>query len=218
LNRLHLSSNVCINRNFNGSQEIQESIAIILTSCAECDENDDGFKTCMDLKKLARNQEKINENFDSRMELAESNVRSVQGGSRRTNVRIESIEKTFEANLKAQENETEQNVLERLNKIQRILNDFQQDDIHKLEEEINEIRSKELLKLHQEVQELEENNKAIVESWRSFTIKISLAFIVVVAGAVVAVIVKGRKLWKTKGDKSWGEFSADVIEVQRRSD
>jgi flagellar biosynthesis GTPase FlhF len=218
LNKIYLAGNVCINKNFYGTQKIQELTAIIMTSCAECDENDDSYKTCMDLKKLARNQDKTNENFDSRMETAESKIKSVQGGLREANFRIESIEKTFEENLKAQENETEQNFMETLNKIQRTLNDLQHDDIDKLEEEIDEIRTNDLLKLQQEVQELEENYKANVESWRSFTIRISLAFVVVITGAVVAVIVEGRKLWKMKGGRSWGEFSADVFEVQRRND
>jgi hypothetical protein len=213
LYKISLAGNVCINKNFYGTQEIQELTEIIMTSCAECDENDDDFKTCMDLKKLANDQEKINENFDSRMETAESEIRSVKGNSCEANMRIESIEKTFEENLKVQQNETEQNFMVRINKIQRTLNNLQQNDIDKLEEEIDEIRTKELLKLHQEVQELEENYKANVETWKSFTIRISLAFVVVITGAVTAVIVEGRKLWKMKGDRSWGEFSADVFEV-----
>jgi hypothetical protein len=196
--------NVCISKDFDESSMVilRETVS---NFCSSCEFNSSDYETCSNVKRVAR---KLSGNFELRLHKTVENAKNESESLTLSEKKIENTQRELEAHMKSAKKKAEDKSVDKLENIHQKLNTIKQDEIEKIKDEIDNLNVNELPKLKEKLHELKISQERNVDSWRSFAIKTTLAFVTALTLIVLAfLVVKKIKLnkeqkWKTSERQS----------------
>jgi DNA anti-recombination protein RmuC len=219
LDKATLSGNDCISAYYEYDGLLTDLMEEVTSSCTACDQNATDFKICMTLRKLETKQEKLREDYEARLHVAESNIKTLVSNEKSLITNLESLEIKSRTDLKAMEKEVKEKFEEKLSEVKKKMDSLKNDDLEKLHDEFDEFKINEISRLQEEVDELKRIQAANVAKWKSFTFKATVVsiLIAIVVVAIVGIFV-ARNFGRFRSGDKWGEISTDVLQRQIETD
>jgi hypothetical protein len=185
LRRVFVLENVCISKDFIGSS-VENLRYSISNSCSSCKANSSDYEICSNVKRVA---EKLSGNFDLRLHKTVEFVKNESESLNLFEKKIENTRRTIEANITSAKKKTEEKSIGKLESIYQKLDKLKHDETEKLIDEIDELTVNELPKLKEKLNEMKISQGKNVDSWRSFAIKTTFAFVTVLTLIILAFLV-----------------------------